>query len=113
MYRQFDGYPAGHGKALHEFLNGLVIVNGLSPDETRRVANGPWCLAAQLVTQFKKGPGSIYLYPPNATNCWQDYEYHLDVSWDGVTVKVMGYAEEPIFEGSVEEFGAFCKSNDA
>lgn len=28
LYRQFDGYPEGHGKELAEFLQNMPIVNG-------------------------------------------------------------------------------------
>ena len=34
MYRQFDGYPKGHGAELAEFLNGGRLVNGLSATKT-------------------------------------------------------------------------------
>jgi hypothetical protein len=53
LYRQFDGYPSGHGKELFEFLNGFEIVNGYSGNEGPKAANGAGCLAAQLVTHFK------------------------------------------------------------
>ncbi len=28
LYRQYDGYPAGHGAELAEFLEGYTVVNG-------------------------------------------------------------------------------------
>ena len=28
MYRQYDGYPQGHGKELADFLNSGTMVNG-------------------------------------------------------------------------------------
>ena len=34
MYRQFDGYPTGHGAELAEFLNGGRLVNGLIQTKT-------------------------------------------------------------------------------
>ena len=30
MYRQFDGYPDGHGRELKEFIGDMVFVNGLA-----------------------------------------------------------------------------------
>ena len=33
MYRQFDGYPSGHGVELAQFLAGMVIVNGFQSDD--------------------------------------------------------------------------------
>ena len=32
MYRQFDGYPSGHGTELAEFLAGKKMVNGFNSD---------------------------------------------------------------------------------
>ena len=41
MYRQYDGYPTGHGKELLEFLKGMTIVNGISAKENpNKFANG-------------------------------------------------------------------------
>lgn len=64
MYRQFDGYPEGHGIELAEFLDGIDVVNGIAPGETEKIANGTGCLAAQIVAHFKTEPGGIYLDPP-------------------------------------------------
>ena len=30
LYRQYDGYVAGHGREVAEFLRGNQVVNGLS-----------------------------------------------------------------------------------
>jgi len=50
MYRQFDGYPRGHGAELAEFLNGGRLVNGLIETKTvdEAVYNGMGCLAASM-----------------------------------------------------------------
>lgn len=77
MYRQMDGYPAGHGQELADFLAGFTMVNGLSLNEERKVANGAGCLAAQIVAHFKEGPGGIYLYPAGTVNVWEDYIYEV------------------------------------
>ena len=44
LYRQFDGYPTGHGQELAEFLNNQKMYNGAGD------------LAALLVAHFKKEP---------------------------------------------------------
>ena len=50
MYRQFDGYPSGHGAELAEFLTSFdEVVNGLPVGDNRRLANGMGCLAAQMI----------------------------------------------------------------
>ena len=102
IYRQYDGYPSGHGHELAQFLNSKTIVNGYG-EQNSMEANGMSCLAAQLVVQLKHGVGGIYIYPVSSTDCFQDYEYH--VYEDKVIVK------DPtavIFEGTWEEFGQFC-----
>ena len=102
IYRQFDGYPSGHGHELAQFLNSKTLVNGYK-DKNSAEANGMGCLAAQLIVQLKHGVGGIYIYPVSSTDCWQDYEYH--VYEDKVIVK------DPtavIFDGTWKEFGQFC-----
>lgn len=112
MYRQFDGYPSGHGQELFNFLNGITLVNGMSGDEKRKIANGAGCLSAQIVAHFKKEPGGFYLYPASETNCGQDYEYLVDVTnakTPQVTV-ISGDAE--MFKGTVAAFGVFCATEE-
>ena len=102
IYRQYDGYPSGHGHELAQFLDSKTLVNGFG-EQNSFDANGMGCLAAQLIVQLKHGVGGIYIYPVSSTDCFQDYEYH--VYEDRVVVK------DPtavIFEGTWEEFGQFC-----
>ena len=102
IYRQFDGYPSGHGHELAQFLDSKTLVNGYG-EQNSFEANGMGCLAAQLIVQLKHGVGGIYIYPVSSTDCFQDYEYH--VYEDKVIVK------DPtavIFEGTWEEFAQFC-----
>jgi hypothetical protein len=105
MYRQFDGYPSGHGRELADFLLGFdAVVNGLRFNETRKVANGMGCLAAQLVGNFKTGAGGFYLYPTNTTDAGQEYEYHVYA--DKVVVKDCDGAK--LFTGNWDEFFEYC-----
>ena len=107
MYRQFDGYPSGHGAELAKFLNGFEeITNGFGFNETRKIANGMGCLAAQLVANFKTEHGGFYLYPTKCTDCGQDYEYH--VYRDKVVVKSGWGEKETLFKGTWKEFEEFC-----
>jgi len=78
MYRHSDGYPSGHGKDLAEFLKDMVIVSGISFTENRKIANGMGCLAAQVVSNFKSGVGSIYLYPPKSKDVGEEYIYTIE-----------------------------------
>ena len=108
MYRQFDGYPSGHGSELAEFLNSFdAIVNGIPVGDKRRLANGMGCLAAQLIANFKTEVGGFYMYPVSAEDCGQDYEYH--VYENKVIVK---NPTEVIFDGSWKDFNEFCSAEE-
>ena len=125
LYRQFDGYPTGHGQELAEFLNGGRMVNGMIMTKTAQelVFNGAGCLAAQLVAHFKQSPGGFYLYPVTAEDCGQDYEYHVHTDGKNISVKVMdcgcnffGMTQsdtyEPLFDGNLEQFSKFCADEE-
>jgi hypothetical protein len=112
LYRQYDSYPTGHGQELAEFLNDL-----------KGNYNGAGDLAALLVSHFKKGPMSFYLYPTSAEDLGQDYEYWIYVDrssgQDIGLIKIMdcgfnvfGMTQdetyEPLFEGNLAQFTKYC-----
>jgi hypothetical protein len=102
VYRQYDGYPSGHGHELAQFLNSKTLVRGFT-DKNSAEANGMGCLAAQLIVQLKHGVGGIYIHAVTSRDCDQDYEYH--VYKNKVVVK------DPtavIFEGTWKQFAKFC-----
>lgn len=118
MYRQYDGYPEGHGAELAEFLSRGRLVNGLT-GKNQTVFNGMGCLAAQLVSNFKDGAGQFYLYPVTAVDCGQDYEYHVYQLNNEVRVRIqnrgfnmfgltMDDTNEALFDGNCTEFFNFC-----
>jgi hypothetical protein len=107
LYRQYDGYPSGHGAELAEFLAGKRLVNGLSGD-TSMVFNGMGCLAASLVANFKQSAGGFYIYAVTNTDCWQDYEYH--VYEDKIVVK--NFNSQEMFSGDWESFSKFCSAEE-
>lgn len=110
LYRQFDGYPTGHGKDLADFLNGFRIVNGYSYEDRQqdKVANGMGCLAAQTIAYFKNGIGGFYIVDGN--DCWQDYDYLVKLDGDGkLWVKIVGFGEKTVLDwSSVEDFREYC-----
>ena len=61
MYRQFDGYPSGHGQELAEFLMPFKVINGIGSgqDVPGKFANGMGCLAAQMIAHFKNSVGGF------------------------------------------------------
>lgn len=107
MYRQYDGYPEGHGLQLAEFLAGGKMVNGISCNENGLVFNGMGCLAAQAVAHFKDGPGGFYLHRGGTINCWEQYRYEVIENGAGkdVTLRCYDvYDKKWIFEGTPKEF---------
>jgi hypothetical protein len=123
MYRQFDGYPTGHGRELADFLAPFTMVNGLQLGDQRKTANGMGCLAAQLIAHFKDGAGGFYIHPVTDTECGQDYEYHVYQDTEGLRVRItdrgfnmfgltMSDKNEALFDGTVEEFAEFCTEKE-
>ena len=124
MYRQYDGYPEGHGAELTEFLSDGKVVNGLGADDInkKRVFNGAGCLAAQLIAHFKNGAGGFYIEPITAKDCGQEYEYEIVVDFvtKEVTLKCIevGYIDSKgnyksgkrvLFEGKPTDFEQFIE----
>lgn len=121
LYRQYDGYPTGHGAELAQFLEGFTIVNGIG-SETNRVANGMGCLAAQVVAHFKDSVGGFYIHSVDSKECGQDYEYHvyqkdkeLHVAVTDRGCNFFGLTQsdvnESIFDGPVADFVRFCSED--
>jgi len=106
MYRQFDGYPSGHGAELAEFLMSGEMVNGFS-DKNAKQFNGMGCLAASMIAHFKNSVGGFYIHAVTDTDCFQDYEYH--VYEDKVVVK---NPTEVIFSGSWKKFLSFSTKGE-
>ena len=113
MYRQYDGYPEGHGLDLATFLNNFKVVNGLSMGMPKKVANGMSCLAAQIVAELKEAPGNIYLYPPNSSDCGEEFVYEIytdntltAVGVDNIIIRCIDVWNDNkvVFEGSPQEF---------
>lgn len=104
MYRQYDGYLAGHGADLAEFLSDFKIVNGFG-ERVPKLANGMGCLAAQIVANFKKGVGDFYLYKPGTSDVGEEYVYTVEGS-EGKPLQITChsvYKKELVFAGTPEE----------
>ena len=118
MYRQFDGYPSGHGMELAEFIKSGKVVNGISMGDTQKVFNGAGCFAAQMISHFKGDEaGGIYLYPNNIKDAWQNYEYHVLVDFDSKQVTLICYKsgkrKKQLFKGSPEKFIEFVNKEES
>jgi hypothetical protein len=122
MYRQFDGYPTGHGAELAEFLSSGRMVTGLDGIGKELQFNGMGCLAAQMVAHFKQTPGGFYIHPTDITDCGQDYEYHIFEKEDELCIEVYncgcnffgmsGNNHDLEFRGNLKKFIEFCKEKE-
>lgn len=88
LYRQYDGYPEGHGKELAEFLSPFRVVNGIG-NTNGKVANGGACLAARVIAHFKQEVGQFYLYPAGTRNVGEEFTYTvIPIVGESVHLKV-------------------------
>jgi hypothetical protein len=102
VYRQFDGYPTGLGADIKGSLGGKAVVNGYN-DPANQV-NGMGCAAAMLVASIKDGCGSVYIYPADTSDVWEDYVYTLWAEGNALHIECSGRCEAPIFAGRLDDF---------
>ena len=118
LYRQFDGYPEGHGRELADILKRGHLINGISGGDDDNF-NGMGCLTAKVVAALKKNTGGFYLYPADTNDCGEDYIYTVypgakkNQERDGYTravrevnLKVQSYDGTVIYDGPAREFDA-------
>lgn len=122
MYRQFDGYPTGHGTELLKAFKGYRVTNGVSIANSKRSANGMGCFAAQLVSVFKRADkdssypagngcevGGFYLYAPETREVGEEFVYVLEErASNGKSRYDFGYEGRlwlTVYEGEVAFFG--------
>jgi len=116
MYRQYDGYPQGHGLDLAEYLAPFVVTNGIGAHAKLGLsANGVGCLSAQLVKHFKEAVGNIYLYPSNTRDIGEEYIYKVFVEEGNITIEVyeVGWEGDPdkaVFKGTPQHCIEWCKN---
>lgn len=115
IYRQFDGYPSGHGMELANFLAPIKMVNGIPCGVKEPMANGVGCLAAQLVVMLKGDAiGNVYLYPPKSKNCGEEFVYKIEGEGAAplkITVTTGEYGpKKTLFSGNAEGFRSFCET---
>ena len=121
LYRQFDGYPEGHGIDLFRFLNKMNMVNGIAGGEKRKISNGMSCLAAQMIAYFKDEPGGFYLYRADTRDVGEEYVYtiYVEKAHKNIMIKVekTAYDEsfenksmEEIFDGPIDNYKEWLES---
>ncbi len=103
VYRQFDGYPSGHGKDIKNCLGGKEIVNGYQNRKTQ--INGIKSAAAMLIATVASPTetGSIYIERAGVSGVWEDYVYHISERGNGLHLKVDSFGGT-IFDGPLNDF---------
>ena len=114
MYRQFDGYPSGHGRDLINFLDGIKVVNGIpGGKKSTQLANGISCLAAQVVSHFKKGVGDFYLHTADTRDYGEEFVYTIYSKDNELKVKVEDvYEDKVLFDGNTKEMNKWIGYDD-
>ena len=103
LYRQYDGYPDGHGKELAEYLAGAKY-------------NDYHCLAANIVRHFKDTAAdgekggyayNIYLYPAGTRDMGEDYIYKVYPGIGGIEMEIeCPYQKRTLWKGKPANFDA-------
>ena len=111
LYRQYDGYPTGHGQQLADFLAARTVINGFGNQTAETHANGMGCLAAQLISYFKGDQiGNIYVTCKGDS---QEYNYTVYLNEDGeLAMKCESEYYGMIYIGLASEFnGSVVEKN--
>ena len=106
FYRQYDGYPEGHGTELLTFIDNMKIVNGISLYKNEKIANGMGCLAAQVISHFKEETGKFYLYSAGTRDVGEEFIYTLYYT-EELKIKVQDTydgEDNVIFDGNTKEY---------
>ena len=112
LYRQYDGYPTGHGRDLLSFLNNMEIVNGISNNEERKIANGMGCLSAQVVAYLKEAPGDFYLHSAGTRGIGEEFIYTLYYKNDKLKIKVQDTYDKghDLFDGNMTQYNEWLNT---
>lgn len=106
MYRQFDGYPTGHGADIKAALGGKTLVNGYSDAATQ--VNGLADAATQLIAYCKTnggkdpiGAGGVYMMLPGEGS--EEFNYHVFATGGDLHVSV-AHGDDALWTGPVSAF---------
>lgn len=105
VYQQYDGYIAGAGYDLANWLKDKKVINGYSNQTMADgYANNIGCLAAQYVAAHKTKIGGFYAtYPEDE----QEYNYKVYFIDGSFLIEV-----DDIFKGTPEELLKFQESEE-
>lgn len=108
LYRQFDGYPSGHGSDIKDALSGKSLVNGYN--DANEQINGMPSAAVMLVASVadrnpdgKPVTGNFYIYEPGSTDCGEEFVYDL-FEKDGLIHLKCSSDNTLIYDGPLDDF---------
>lgn len=111
FYRQYDGYPEGHGSQIAHFLDSGILVNGINMNSDKKQFNGIGCLAAQVISHLKGDKsGGIYITPIDSGGEEYNYEIIVNSHWGfdesepAIIIKCEEDGEGTIFNGTPKQF---------
>jgi len=124
IYQQYDGYLSCVGAKLANWLKNKKMLNGIPGDISRKdftYANGPRCLVAQFIKEFKTEVGYLYVYPEDCDN--QDYNYDVIFDYEKcnfppvwgkpvdecVEIIVSNFDHPPFFRGTIDQLIEYIK----
>ena len=105
LYRQYDGYPTGHGAELLAWARGMRITAGIGVDEALPFANGMGCFAAQMVAHFKGNvPGHFYIMPSSTSLGRMGYAYQIQEQRGRLWLVLRDPDGVMLFSGYLDDF---------
>ena len=94
LYKQYDGYLDGLGKALKTFIKESKFVDGFGKT-SNRIHNGPGCFVLQLVKEFKETTGGLYATTEDDA---QEYNYKITFGPDYPSTITIEEEDNPDFK---------------
>ena len=100
FYRQYDGYPEGHGTDLLTFIDNMESRNGMG------------CLAAQVISHFKEETGKFYLYSAGTRDIGEEFIYTLYYENDELKIKVQDTYDKghDLFDGNMTQYNEWINN---
>ena len=100
FYRQYDGYPEGHGTELLNFIDNMENRNGMG------------CLAAQVISHFKEETGKFYLYSAGTRDVGEEFIYTLYYENDKLKIKVQDTYDKghDLFDGNMTQYNKWINN---
>lgn len=104
VYRQYDGYPSGHGRDLFNCLGHRKLVNGYNDSQNQ--VNGMTNAAAMLIANTCSATecGEIYVHAfDSEADMGQDYTYTVSDKDGTIWLRLTSYGDT-VYDGRLANF---------